>query len=163
VICPVRFRTMLMKDRLTIKQKKAMEIMSRNGGVASSAMLEAGYAPASAKNPKNLTDSVGFKSIADQMSNEFLVKKHTDLLKQKQLNYFIFNKDMSDEEIKEHLLANGLVTVVIRPSDKGKMAFYSVDDSQAIGKGLDMAYKLKGAYAAEKHEITVPKPIMEVD
>lgn len=26
-------------------------------------------------------------------------------------------------------------------------------DSQALGRGLDMAYKLKGKYAPEKHEV----------
>jgi hypothetical protein len=33
------------------------------------------------------------------------------------------------------------------------MAFYSIDDAQAISKGLDMAYKLKGSFAAEKQTI----------
>jgi hypothetical protein len=147
----------------TFKQKKAVKIMGENGGVASAAMIAAGYSPATAKNPEKLTKSQGFKTLGAEIPNSLVIKKHFDLLQQKQLNYFVFNKDMPDEEIREHLASNGLDTVVIRPSDKGKLAFYSINDPQAVAKGLDMAYKLKGAYAAEKHEITIPKPIMDVD
>ena len=53
---------------------------------------------------------------------------------------------MDDEEIKDHVEAAGLQLIVIRFSDKGKLAFYSLDDAQAISKALDMGYKLKNKY-----------------
>lgn len=137
----------------TIKQKKAIKIMGENGGVVSAAMIAAGYSPATAKNPEKLTKSQGFKTLGAEIPNSLVIKKHFDLLQQKQLSYFVFNKDMPDEEIKDHLLANGLEVISIRPSDKGKMAFYSLNDATAIAKGLDMAYKLKGSYAPEKHDL----------
>ena len=45
----------------SIKQKKAVKAIIENHGNVSKGMLEAGYTPATAKNPKNLTSSIGFK------------------------------------------------------------------------------------------------------
>jgi DNA-binding LacI/PurR family transcriptional regulator len=134
------------------------------GSSISKAMVKAGYSPSACKRTNKVTDTDGFKELIKQyLPEEHLLDHHNKLLNIKQTNYFVFNKDMPDDEIIEHLKQNGLDTVVIRPSDKGKLAFYTIDDANAKKSALDMAYKLKGAYAAEKHEITIPKPIMEVD
>lgn len=101
------------------------------------------------------------KAIAEALPDEILAEKHLRLLEQKQLNYFVFSKNMEDEDIKGHLEANGLELIVIRLSDKGKMAFYSIDDAQAIKGALDMAYKLKGSYAPEKKDITIEPPAID--
>lgn len=48
----------------TNKQKKALEILVENRGKPiSKAMQEAGYRPATAKNPKNLTESEAYKKL----------------------------------------------------------------------------------------------------
>ena len=101
------------------------------------------------------------KSIAEQIPDELLIKKHINLLHQKQLGYFIFSKSMEDDEIIGHMKANGLDTIVIRPSDKGKMAFYSIDDANAIKSGLDLAYKMKGVYTEDKEKnINILIPVL---
>lgn len=46
----------------TDKQKKAIANVVENHGNVSKAMLDAGYTPASAKNPKNLTQSQAFQA-----------------------------------------------------------------------------------------------------
>lgn len=91
------------------------------------------------------------KTIADQIPDEDLIKKHKELLEQKQLAYFVFRRSIKDEEIEGHMEANGLDLIVIRETDKGKMAFYSISDAQAVKSGLDMAYKIKGTYAPDKN------------
>ena len=48
----------------TLKQKLAVKEFVENHGVASRAMIKAGYKEKTAKNPKNLTDSEGFKEEA---------------------------------------------------------------------------------------------------
>ena len=145
----------MKKRNPTIRQKRAIEILVGNGGNVTKAMREAGYSENTLNTPQKLTESLGYKSIADQIPDSLLVKKHNDLLKQKQLSYFVFSKSLSDEEIVEHMKANNLDTIVIRESDKGKLAFYSIDDAQAISKGLDMAYKLKGSFAELKTTIKI--------
>ena len=94
------------------------------------------------------------RSIAEQLTGEMLVEKHLELLNQKQINYFVFPKTMTDEEIIGHVNANGIEVITVRESDKGKMAFYSMPDAQAIKSGLDMAYKLKGEYATDPDKTT---------
>lgn len=49
----------------TKKQRDALEGILEGKSVSKS-MLEAGYTPASAKNPKNLTESNGFKMLCEE-------------------------------------------------------------------------------------------------
>lgn len=116
------------------------------------------YSEKIAKNPQRLTKSKGWNELMDQhLSDNLLSKKHKELLNHKQLDYFVFPKSMGDDEIEEHLASFKIKIVAIRWSDKGKMAFYSVTDANAVKAGLDMAYKLKGKYAPEKHVSIVAK------
>jgi len=50
----------------TLKQKKAIVNVVENRGNVSKAMKDAGYADATAKNPKNLTDSKAWEEIMDE-------------------------------------------------------------------------------------------------
>lgn len=71
----------------TQRQKKAIANLLENPGSVSRAMRDAGYSPATAKNPKELTESVAFKSIADQIPDDLLVKVHREGLKAKSFRY----------------------------------------------------------------------------
>ena len=97
----------------TVKQKKAAKRMVENGGVASTAMLDVGYSPATAKTPSKLTSSSGFQEIWEELiPKELVIRTHKR---------------------------------IILKVDK---------DGQPHGdavKGVDMAYKVDGAYAPEKH------------
>lgn len=68
------------------------------------------------------------KAIADMLPDDLLREKHLALL----------NKE---EVITKNNVTTGEIDVV----PTGQI------DVQAVSKGLDMAYKLKGAYAPEKH------------
>ncbi len=47
----------------TIKQKRALNKIVENRGNIGKAMIEAGYDKITAKNPKNLTESKGYKEL----------------------------------------------------------------------------------------------------
>ena len=64
------------------------------------------------------------KSIADSIPDKLLVEKHLELLNAKKIKTTLIKGELIDTE--ESI------------------------DSYAIGKGLDMAYKIKGSYAPEK-------------
>lgn len=51
---------------MTLKQKTAAKKLVENQGNIGQAMIAAGYSPASAKNPKNLTESKGFKELLEE-------------------------------------------------------------------------------------------------
>lgn len=72
---------------MTQKQKKAIANMAENGGNVSKAMRDAGYSAISAATPKKLTESVAFKSIAEQIPDDLLVKVHLEGLNAKQFKH----------------------------------------------------------------------------
>lgn len=88
------------------------------------------------------------------LSDENLSKYHKELFDQKRIDYFVFPKSMEDEEIVEHVKSVGITVITVRQTDKGKMAFYTMKDAQAVRGALDMGYKIRGSYAPEK-SITV--------
>lgn len=70
----------------TQRQKKAIANLVENRGNVSKAMRDAGYDETTAKNPKNLTESVAYKAIADLIPDELLSEKHLALLNKQDEN-----------------------------------------------------------------------------
>jgi hypothetical protein len=54
------------KQKPTMRQREAVRNYVENRGNASKAMRDAHYSPATAKNPKNLTESAVFKELLDE-------------------------------------------------------------------------------------------------
>lgn len=67
------------------------------------------------------------KSIADQIPDKLLIKKHLELLNKR-------------EKVTKNNVSTGEVDVI----ETGEI------DAQAVKAGLDMAYKLKGIYSSDK-------------
>lgn len=110
-------------------QKAAIEKIVKEGKSPSVAMLEVGYSKGTSKNPINLTKSSYWEEIMEKnLPDNLLAEKHKELLTiPKKVRTFI-KGDLTNE--------------------------YEELDSQAVSKGLDMAYKLKGHYKPEKKEIS---------
>lgn len=154
-------------DGLTKKQKGFVKDYIETGNGTKSALKnydtddENTASTISSENLRKPTVINAIKSLGEQIPDSLIVDKLIGLLNQKQLNYFVFPKKMEDEEIKEHLKANGLDTIVVRESDKGKMAFYSIDDANAIKGAIDMTLKMKGAYTEDKQkDINILMPVL---
>ena len=47
----------------TIKQRRAFDKILENAGNVSKSMTQVGYAPGTARNPKELTDSIGYQEL----------------------------------------------------------------------------------------------------
>ena len=127
----------------TLKQKKAFKEAVENGGNVSRAMIDVGYSPATAHTPQKLTDTKGWKELMEEyIPDDLLARKHLELLNKREVIRW-FNHATGEMEME----------VTDQP------------DGQAVPKALDMAYKLKGSYAAEK-KVTLhgqlPKPILDV-
>jgi len=133
----------------TIKQKQVFK-KALKGTPISKAMVEVGYSEKS--NVATLTRTQGWQDLVNRhISDEKLAKAHGELLDQTEVNYFVFPSKMEDDEIIEHVRQAGFETIVVRKSMQGKLAFYSIINVQARKSALDMGYKLKDRYAAEKH------------
>lgn len=73
----------------TEKQKAAVDNLVENrGSSVSGAMRKAGYDETTAKNPKNLTESVGFKELCEQygLTDNLLLSSLVEDIKKKEQN-----------------------------------------------------------------------------
>ena len=72
----------------TMKQKKAFDKIVENRGNISRAMLDVGYDETTAKNPKNLTESKGFKELCEEygLTDDLLVTSLVEDIKEKKGN-----------------------------------------------------------------------------
>ncbi len=139
----------------TQNQQKAIDIIQNQVGKGgkvsvSKAMREAGYSKSVAKNPKKLTESVAYQSLAERIDEDLITKSHIELFAQRREATLTFPKFMEDEEILEACEAAGIDVLSITPTEKSKLAIYFVPDAQAKAKAIEMAHKMKGAYIADK-------------
>lgn len=87
----------------TTKQKKVAKILLENKGKpVSIAMLEAGYPPATAKNPQQLTNSQGWQELmAEYLPDDEIAEKHKGLLRATRLDHQVFALGPKNEEDKK--------------------------------------------------------------
>lgn len=112
----------------TLKQERAIKIILKDENkTLGKAMTEAGYKKSTSENPKNLTESDAWKELMEKyLPDKLLAKKHKELLTTPKKVRTYIKGDLESE--------------------------YEELDSQAISKGLDMGYKLKGKYQPDKIE-----------
>lgn len=117
----------------------------------SKAMRDVGLSPSFSEQPQQMTNSKGWKELVNtRLSDSFVTARLRKLFDQKKVEYFSFNKNMSDETIRAAVEDAGLTVINISYTDQGKLAWYSTDDVMAVTKALDMTNKIKGVYLADK-------------
>ena len=72
----------------TIKQKKAVNKIVENRGNISKSMREVGYSPKTAKNPKHLTESKGYKELCEEtgLTDSLIIESLVEDIKAKPQN-----------------------------------------------------------------------------
>lgn len=146
-----------MATKLTKKQDIFVDAFIETG-VGAQAAKEAydidpnAHALAASIASENLTKPDIQEAIVERnkQKKELVDEAHDSLLKAVRLDYFVFPKSMSDEEITTHVAAQGLTVLNVRPSDKGKLAFFSLPDGASRGKGIELFHKVEGTFAPEK-------------
>lgn len=123
-----------MNEILTKQDKKFVKEITETGNKTQSAKIAYGYKDDNVagvmanKRLKKVKIQEAIKSIADSIPDSLVAEKHLALL----------NK----EEVR---MKNNMTTGEIDVIPTGEI------DAQAVAKGLDMAYKLKGSYAPDKN------------
>lgn len=144
----------------TEKQKLAAEKIVENGGNVSKTMKEVGYSPETAKTPKTLTQSKGWKQLMKKhLSDKVLAKKHNELLNARRIEHLVFPVKTKEKDIKKLLASVNCTVKKIQHGETAKHVWFWARDNLALKNGLDMAYKLKGKYAPEKKDISLKNPI----
>jgi len=118
--------------RLTSKQANLIEEITENSGEPiGKLMINAGYSPNTANKPNQILKSLPFRELFNQkISSKLVLNAHKKLLNAK---------------------------VRVRTYQKGELKTeYITEDTLGISKGVDLAYKVMGAFAPieTKHTIT---------
>lgn len=138
----------------TLRQKKAVKEIVENGGIVSQGMIKAGYTKATAKTPKKLTGSKAWQKLMDTyLSDQSIAEAHKALLNASGVEHMVFSKDATDEQIIELLAEANCVVKRFMHSETQTHVWYFAADNNARKAAIDMAYKLKGKYAAEKVDL----------
>lgn len=138
------------------------------------AMRAEGYAEDTARNPQQITRSQTWAEIMDEhLAQDKLGKIHDELLRAGHLDQLAFRKESTDQEIVEFIAqVPGFKLINIEEvydsrwerideddpqSEKvevrthvGRRANVVAPDNRTRRESLDLAYKLRGSYAAEK-------------
>ena len=110
---------------MTLLQQRAAKLVE-TGRTMGEVMIKAGYSPITAQHPKKLTTSKAWPELLEKhLPDKKLLKRHNELLDKK-------------ESIAIWKVGEREVLITDQP------------DSSAVARGLDMAYKLKRRYPAEK-------------
>lgn len=119
-------------------------------------LKESGYSESVCKNPDQVTESKGFKSLLDQYLPEELVNKtHSELLQAARLDDYKMDSNLSDKEIEAIVEAvpGCKVRRILRVKGSPTVTVYFwTPDGQTRKSAVEMAYKLRGSFAPEKHE-----------
>ena len=140
-------------NKLTHKQEKFVNVYTQTFNGTKSALQAydtESYNTANQIAIENLQKPIIIEAIQAKITPEMVEKAHESLLSAVRLDYFVFPKSMSDEEIAEHVKAQGLTILNIRPSERGKLAFFSLPDGASRGKGIELYHKIHGTFAPEK-------------
>lgn len=118
----------------TLKQKKAIQKVMENHGNVSRAMLEVGYDPTTAKNPKNLTQSKAWMELMDQyIPDDRLLKKHEQAL----------------DAVKQ-IGAQILIDKDGKTITKDNEGMIEVPDQVVRLKAVELGYRVKGKLRPEE-------------
>lgn len=126
-------------------------------------LQEAGYNPGSVEVFKKKSFLATLNEI---LPDELIVKAHRALIKNKFVVEKIFPKEMDNLDITEICSHMGRVIRIIEADiafkGKVKICYMAVTNTKAATDGIDMAYKLKGAYAPEKHSLNINQDFAEM-
>lgn len=133
---------------------KTFQLLVEKGGSLGSAMRAAGYSKAMAKNPQKLKKSKSWQKIMDKYLPEITVAEvHRQLLISTRIEHAVFPLNMTDKEITDLLLTVNCVAKKFMHSETQTHCWFWSPDNQARVRGVEMAHKLRGNFAPEKHEV----------
>lgn len=130
----------------TERQEKAAQLYVENRGKSvSSAMRQAGYSEATAKNPKNLTNTDTWDDLMDKyLPDKKLVDVHKKILNAQKIEHMVFPLGMDEADIKKLLNSVGCKPKKIQHGESAIHVWYWSPDYKARAAAVDLAYKVKG-------------------
>jgi len=152
-----------------IMAKEAISKMVENGGksrkrISTSKALEAvGYSPAYAHNPQKFLNTKTAKELLKEyLPDELITQRHAELLGAAEIQHYVFPKlkekgrsvSLTNADIRTIVESvPGCRLIYVKRDFMGAWAYFQAPDCKSRRDAIDMAYKRKGDYAAEKVDI----------
>jgi len=144
--------------KLSFRAKRAVDIMVVKGGSKAKALREAGFSEAIAKTPAKVLENPLVRDYIDERLNKDIVSSwHGKLLKAGSFKKEYFDVDVPDDVIKKIISNAGgevqdikIVTLKSDENEQRKRVYWTRINHDAVARGVDMAWKLHGAYAENK-------------
>jgi hypothetical protein len=142
----------------SLKQRKAAQAYLRNGGNLRKAMLEAGYKESTAKNSHLLKKQNSWQKLMEEyFPDDLVAEEQRKLLSSHRLDHYEFPALDKDSKIVELFgMVEGVKLLKIKKYVGYKRAYFICSDNVAKAKALDMIYKLKDKYAAQRVKVEDP-------
>lgn len=144
------------RNAASIKARAVAKLIVENPGMGlGPAMIAVGYAPLTAKTPSNLTNSKAWNDLLDEyLPRSDVLETHKGLLKASNLDHQTFPLEtpaLTDAHIIEMFTELNCKVRRIVHGEQARHVYFWAADNRARKDGLEMAYKLRGDYAPEKH------------
>jgi hypothetical protein len=116
-------------------------------------LVDAGYSPKSL----SMFQKKSFLKVLDEiLPDDLVLAAHRELLTNKNVEKHSFPITMPDEDIRDVAEHIGTVIQIYKDSkNQCKHCWIQKVNLNYIKDGVDLAYKLKGSYAPEKHAIAI--------
>ena len=152
----------------------ALKKIVENRGNVSKALREVGYSTNYSKNPDQFTKTKTFQALIDEyLPDELITKTHRELMTAGEIQHYCFPKlkeinknkksnkqegELTNDEIRAIVESvPGCRLIYVKRDFMGAWAFFEAPDTKSRKDAVDMAYKLRGSYSAEKIELTKRK------
>lgn len=160
----------MVKERQKALAKKIVEISRKKGGKLppmGGLMRSVGFSESYSKNPAHLKGTETWNELMGMfIPKSKLAMRHGELVDFASIGHYVFphkgkgknKRCLTDKEIKTIVESVPGCKLIYIKADRyaGKIAFYQAPDGRVRKDAIDMAYKLYGAYAAEKISIIDP-------
>lgn len=166
----------------TIKQAKAIKHLVETGSTVAEAMRQAGYSENTLRDPGKLTRTKAFIDVLNKagLDDDTLAKAHAELIMASRMERLVFPhqikkqqvtrtikkkkqrveklvyEPLSDEDIKlavEATRGYHLIKIIDDYAANNRIALCRMPEHLVRRAGVDMAYKVKSHYAAEKLDV----------
>jgi hypothetical protein len=143
----------------TDKQKRAIQIYVENRGKSvSSAMREAGYSDATAKNPKNLTETQTWKDLLEKaLPDKKLLAVHKKLLNAQKVEHMVFPLGMDHGDIKKLLNSVGCTPKEIQSRQTAIHVWFWAPDFKARAAAVELAYRSRARSPIRSRSTQTPR------
>ena len=128
-----------------------------------SAMKKAGYSPSYSESTGQIQKTETFMEKFNKiMPEETILGWHNNLGNAKKTQQLTIDKGVKDEVIESWVDSiNGVIHKIIEGKLYKTVLFWT-RDNKAVKDAIEMAYKLRGDYAPEKHEEINANPFMKM-